>query len=49
MELSKKMVGIGVLASKLGEIESRQMESDKMVQYLKAKMDLSMKSLAQVS
>lgn len=43
------MDSIGLLASKLGEMESRQLESDKLVQYLQAKMDLSMKSLAQVS
>jgi hypothetical protein len=48
-ELSQNMYGIGLFASKLDEMESRQLESDKLVQYLQAKMDLSMKSLAQVS
>lgn len=48
MELSK-MDGIRLMSDKLQEMEKRQMEQDKMVQYLQTKIDLSMKSLAQVS
>lgn len=48
-ELLKKMDGISGVNSKLEEIEGRQAEHVKIVQYLQAKMDLSMKSLAQVS
>lgn len=48
-DISRKMDGLGALTSKLEEIENRQREQDKIVQYLQAKLDLSMKSLAQVS
>jgi hypothetical protein len=48
-ELLKKMDGINRVNNKLEEIEGRQEEHVKIVQYLQAKMDLSMKSLAQVS
>jgi hypothetical protein len=48
-ELLKKMDGISGVNSKLEEIEGRQAEHVKIMQYLQAKMDLSMKSLAQVS
>lgn len=49
MELSKKMDGFNALSTKLTEMEKRQMEGEKLIQYLQTKMDLSMKSLAQVS
>jgi hypothetical protein len=49
MELSKKMDGFNVLSTKLTEMEKRQMEGEKLIQYLQTKMDLSMKSLTQVS
>lgn len=48
-ELSKKMDGLSLLTTKLSEMEKRQMENEKLVQYLQSKMDLSMKSLAQVA
>lgn len=49
VELSKKIDGLSLLSVKLSEMEKRQMEHDKLMQYLQTKMDLSMKSLAQVS
>jgi hypothetical protein len=49
MELSKKMDGLDTLSTKMSEMEKRQMEHEKITQYVQAKMDLSMKSLAQVS
>jgi hypothetical protein len=45
-ELSKKLDGLDTLSNKLEEIETRQVEHDKITQYLHAKMDLSMNSLA---
>jgi hypothetical protein len=49
MELSKKMDGLDTLSTKMSEMEKRQMEHEKITKYVQAKMDLSMKSLAQVS
>jgi hypothetical protein len=43
------MDGFLLVTSKLVEMENRQLEQAKVVQYLQVKMDLSMKSLAQVS
>jgi hypothetical protein len=39
-ELLKKMDGISAVASKVEEIETRQADHGKVVQYLQAKMDL---------
>lgn len=42
-ETSKKLDGLDTLSCKMVEMEKRQVEHDKVVQYLQAKMDLSMK------
>lgn len=46
--LSMKVDRVSDIQAKLSEIEKRQGESDKVAQYVSAKLDLSMKTLAQV-